>query len=254
MRVDYCEDDIVESLKEIGIGPGDHIFLHANLGYFGMCEGCTSGDDLCECFIKAMNKVVGASGSLITPTFSYSYCNGEVYNPELSKTTCGMLSDYFIRKYSENRTLDPNFSVCILGAGVDYYLGSNIHESFGQDSFWERFMNKNGKFVCMNIDASTTFVHFIERAKGVPYRYNKAFNGVTNIKGIETRDYAVHYVFDGEDDYPCYTRMSEVAFDAGIVLKTNLGRGSVLSFKARDYYDLFYDLLDVRPRVLCRKE
>ena len=254
MNPDYKKQDIVNALKEIGITEGDNIFIHNNLGFYGVLEGCNSADDLCRIFLEAITEVITVKGTVVVPTFSYSYCHGEIYNPETSKTTCGLLAEYLIKNYPQNRTLDPNFSVCGFGPGFDDYLKCNIHESFGRDSFWEKFINNNGKFVCMNVNASSTFVHYIEHQKDVDYRYNKAFNGVTVVNGVEKKDYAVHYVFDGEDDYPCYPRMSEVSFEAGIVKKALLSRGTVLTFNAKEYYDLFYNLLDKRPRVLCNKE
>lgn len=254
MMYNYTPKDIVNSLREIGVNKADHVFLHSNLGFFGMLEGCKSADNMCEAFISALKEVIGDNGAIITPTFSYSYCHGEVYNPYTTKTTCGMLAEYMIKHFPENRTLDPNFSVCGIGKGYNEYLDCNIHESFGADCFWERLLKSQGKIICMNFDAGSTFVHYIERCNNVEYRHNKAFNGTTEFHEKIIQDYAVHFVFEREEDGPCMERVDELCREKKICRQTNLGRGTVLAFEVQEYYSYFTELLKARPRVLCKVE
>lgn len=254
MKANYSLKDIEDALNKIGITKGDDVFIHSNLGFFGIQEGCRTADDLCEGFLTAIRNVVGSEGTIITPTFTYSYCHNEIYNPYTSKTTCGMLAEYMIKKYPENRTLDPNFSVCGIGKNMKEYKASNIHEAFGKDSFWDKFLANKGKIICMNFDSGSTFIHYIERQNNVSYRYNKAFNGQTVIKEKMYRDYAVHFVYDGGEDAPCMERVDELCKEHGISKQVNLGKGTILSFSSREYYDFFSELLKKRPRVLCAKE
>lgn len=250
----YTSDDIKNSLKKIGIRKGDSIFIHSNLGYLGLLDGCKNADELCREFLDAVKDVLGEDGTLIVPTFSYSFCHGEVYNPYKTETKCGILSTYIRKKYPENRSLDPNFSICGIGKLMEIYKNCNIHESFGNGSFWELFLKYNGKIVCINFDAGSTFVHYIERINNVSYRYNKAFNGVIEINGKIQRDYAVHFVYDGEADAPAMERVDELCRTAGICRCSNLGNGTILAFSAREYFDYFTNILKTRPRVLCAQE
>ena len=50
--------------------------------------------------------------------------------------------------------------------------------SYGEDSFFDRFYKVGGK-ICNfnNFDAGSTFVHYVERKLGVPYRFDKTFLG-----------------------------------------------------------------------------
>ena len=254
MKADYTVQDIQKALWDIGITEGDDVFIHSNLGFFGVLEGCRSADALCESFLTALQSVIGDEGTVVTPTFSYSYCHGEVFDPYRTKTNCGMLSEYVRKVYPENRTLDPNFSVCGTGKHMAEYMQCNIHEAFGKDCFWERFMRRDGKIICMNFDAGSTFVHFIERENDVPYRYNKAFNGETLLDGVLQKDYAVHFVFEGADNAPCMERVDELCKEYDISRQVDLGKGTILAFSTKRYYDFFTNLLKDRPRVLCVKE
>ena len=254
MKSDYSIQDIQKALLEIGIQYGDDVFIHSNLGFFGILEGCRSADALCESFFSAIKSVVGDEGTIITPTFSYSYCHNEIFDPYNTKTNCGMLSEYMMKLYPDNRTMDPNFSVCGTGAHMEEYKKCNIHEAFGEGCFWDLFQQNHGKIICMNFDSGSTFVHFIERKNNVSYRYNKAFNGQTLVNGKLKRDYAVHFVFEGADDAPCQERVDELCKEYHISKQTNLGRGTILAFPVQEYYDFFSDILKKRPRVLCAKE
>lgn len=254
MKADYTREDVCKAMEAVGIGRGDDVFLHSNLGFFGLPENCRSSEEMCELFRTSIQSVIGDDGTFVVPTFSYSYCHGEIYDPLQTKTNCGMLSEYMRKKFPQNRSLDPNFSICGTGAHMGEYLRCNIHETFGKGSFWEKFMQYDGKIVCMNFDAGSTFVHYIERQNNVPYRYNKAFNGISMIDGASHRDYAVHFVCDGGDDAASMERVDELCTEHGISKQVELGKGTVLSFSAQTYFDFFSKLLKTRPRILCVKE
>ena len=252
----YTKKDIINSLSKIAIMPNDDIFIHNNLGFFGMLEGCETADDLCANMLETLKEIVGEEGTVILPTFSYSYCHGQVYIPEQTETTCGMLSTYMIKHYAHNRSLDPNFSICGIGKHINEYKNCNIHESFGKGSFWEIFLKYNGKIVCMNFDSGSTFLHYIERVNNVEYRYNKSFNGESIINNKKIKDYAVHYVYDleKEEDAPFFERIDILCKQDKISKTCHLGKGSVLAYSSAEYFDYISNLLNKRPRILCRVE
>ena len=199
-RIDYTSEELLNALKEVGIKEGDNLFVHSNIGFFGRMEGVTSADSLCDSFLSVLRKSVGEEGTVVLPTFSYSFCHGEIYDPKETKSDCGMLTEYSYRKGGFTRSYDPNFSISVWGKNTEYYTNNPASESFGKDSFWDRLLTTGGKLVCMNMDCGSTFVHFVERACSVSYRYNKSFNGIIRMPdGSELRNYAVHYVHDGGD-------------------------------------------------------
>ena len=176
-KVDYTESDLKKAAADIGLQKGDNIFIHSNIGFFGHMENVTSADDLCEKYILALKAIVGTEGTIVLPTFSYSFCHGEVYNPKTTKSDCGMLTTYSYTKSDFVRSLDPNFSIAAWGKNAKFYTENPVPESFGKNSFWERWLKTGGKLVCMNVDCGSTFIHYAERVFSVPYRYNKSFNG-----------------------------------------------------------------------------
>ena len=251
MKYDYTRQDLEDSLRKIGISAGDNIFIHSNIGFFGRMEGVKSADELCENFLTAIKNVIGENGTFVLPTFSYSFCHNETYNPNTTKSDCGMLTEYARKQEDTIRSLDPNFSIVAWGRLAKKYTEKSTHESFGEGSFWSRILESGGKIVCMNFDCGSTFVHFVERSNSVPYRFNKAFNGVIELEdGTVIRDYAVHYVFEGEEDYPTFERLDKKCRELSLCKISNLGKGTVLAMDINQYYKLICDSLRENPRFL----
>ncbi|MCM1213720.1 MAG: AAC(3) family N-acetyltransferase [Lachnospiraceae bacterium] len=256
MIAHYTRENIIEALQKVGIKQGDSVFIHSNLGFLGILQNCKTKEQLCEEFIGAVKTVIGDDGTIVTPTFSYSFCHGEIYDPVETGSTCGMLSEYMIHNYAYNRSLDPNFSICGVGQEMPYYRDCNVHEAFGKDSFWERFVKKDGKVLCVNFDAGSTLIHYVEKINHVTYRYNKAFNGIKIIDGKQIHDYAVHFVYDYDKPEDSYnpSRIDALCKEQGIVKSAYLGKGNILTFSTKEYVDYISELLKEYPRILTMVE
>ncbi len=252
-KSNYTYEDIIEALRKIDIVTGDTVFLHTNIGFFGRLENAKTADALCEGFFDALQEVVGKEGTIVVPTFSYSFCHQEEYDPVNTPTTCGMFSEYVRKQDGVIRSLDPNFSVAAWGRLAAYYTGDPSHESFGKGSFWERFLKEKGKIVCMNMDCGSTFVHYVECCNQVDYRYNKAFNGIlTDYQGNRKKDYFVHYVYDLDkpEDGPFFPRLHEKYQECGLCREAALGKGIMRSMKSEEYFTFISDTLKKEPRFL----
>lgn len=250
-KFDYTQSDLERALVDLGIEAGDNLFIHSNIGFFGRMKDVGSAEQLCDNYLSVLKNILTDEGTFVLPTFSYSFCHNEVYDPLTTESGCGLLTEYARKQEGVIRSLDPNFSIASWGKKAVEYTENPTHESFGQGSFWERFLNSGGKIICMNMDCGSTFVHYVEKCNDVPYRYNKAFNGTIKIAGhAEYKDYAVHYVFEGEDDAPFFGRLDQKCRDSGICRTVDLGKGTILQMDVRQYYDLICVALKQEPRFL----
>ena len=110
-KYDYTKNDIKNALIDVGIKKGDSIFIHSNLGFFGKLKDCQTIEDYCENVKDVFLDILGSEGTLIVPTFSYSFCNNEDFDAKKTQGICGAFSEY-IRLSSESiRSEDPNFSI-----------------------------------------------------------------------------------------------------------------------------------------------
>lgn len=250
-RADYNVTDLKAAIRDAGIKSGDNVFIHSNIGFYGKMEGVDNAGGLASAFFIVLKDVISSEGTLVLPTFSYSFCHGEVYDPKETKSECGLLPEFARQQENVMRSMDPNFSIAAWGRLADKYTENPTHESFGKGSFWERFLISGGKILCMNMDCGSTFVHYVERCNHVPYRYNKAFNGIYKaLDGKEHRDYAVHFVFDGDADAPCFDRLDKKCRELGLCKISKLGRGAMFSMDVKEYYKLICNALKKEPRFL----
>lgn len=251
---DYNFQDIVEALKAVGMKKGDAVFLHTNLGFFGRCDGVKSADELCSTFFNAIRTVVGEEGTIIVPSFTYSSCHKEEYDPKTTKCSMGMFTDYVLKLSDSIRSLDPNFSIAANGKDAVYFTQNPPEKSFGDDCFFERFYEANGLICNLNFDAGTTYVHYVEHKLNVPYRYDKQFKGMVRIGDKWEERVSYHFVFDRLEDAPVFFRLHDLSVEKGIARIEKLGKGVVLAERAKDLFNLIKETMNERPRFLLNVE
>ncbi|MBT0831072.1 AAC(3) family N-acetyltransferase [Campylobacter lari] len=171
------QKDLVETLKNIGINKGDVVCVHSQLLKIGLPLVPKNKylHTILECFFE----IIGEKGTLIMPTFTYSFCNNEIYNNLESKSKVGLLTEYFRTKWhGVKRTNDPIFSFAIKGAKEKLFL-HNTTSCFGDNSVYDVLAKENGKIILFGMDNNgLTFSHFIEEKAKVSYRYYKNFSGI----------------------------------------------------------------------------
>ncbi len=249
---EFTQNDIIHALRELGVQNGDHIFVHSNIGFFGKLAGANDEHELYLAFKNAMHEVVGEAGTVIHPTFSYSFCKGQDFDPQITPGICGMLSEMARQDADYTRSLDPNFSIAASGKLAEFFTEKPDNYSFGKNSFFARFMEKGGIFVNLNFDAASTFVHYAEREANVSYRWDKPFEGniITNGKAEKATFY--HYVRDLEkpEHAPVFTKFDAKAKELNLAKTVNLGRGQIVSISAKDTFDLIEKTLKTEPKFL----
>ncbi|MGE5473223.1 MAG: AAC(3) family N-acetyltransferase [Ignavibacteriales bacterium] len=250
----YSESDIIDALKNIGVEKGDNIFVHSNIGFFGKLKGAKDEKDYYKAFKEAIFEVIGDEGSLIVPTFSYSYCWGKIFDKENTPGICGFLSEMARKDANAIRSEDGNFSVAAIGKNAEYFTKDAPDYSFGKGTFWEKFFEMNGKFCNFNFDAASTFIHYIERELKVPYRYDKPFHGKSIINGKEVERVFYHFVYDTDkpDTGPEFSRFDRRAKSKGLAKAANLGKGQIVTITAQDSMQLIKEEIDKNPGFLTR--
>ena len=251
---DYNKQDIVETLKKVGLKEGDDVFMHTNLGFFGRCDGVKSADDLCAVFIDAIRTIIGETGTIIVPAFTYSSCHNEEYDPATTKCAMGMFTDYVLKQPGTIRSLDPNFSIAANGGKAVYYTQNPPEKSFGDNCFFERFYENNGLICNLNFDAGTTYVHYVEHKLNVPYRYDKQFKGKVLVGDKWEERISYHFVFDKPENAPVFSRLHDISIETGVAKIEKLGKGVVLAERAQDLFNIIKKTMEKRPRFLLNIE
>ena len=177
------KSDFINKLKEARVRKGDCLFIHSDIRFFGKLVEFDN-DILLTSIIDAFKEVVGATGTLIMPTFTYDFSEGRIFDVNNSKSTVGVLTEFFRKSPDVVRTTHPILSVAIWGANKDFFLDIS-KDSYGKNSIFGKLQKCNAKIVLMGTDR-LTYLHYIEKSIGVPYRYLKEFEGT---------------IIDGENEY-----------------------------------------------------
>ncbi len=209
-----------------------------------------------QMFLDAVFDVIGNDGTFVVPTFSYSFVNGQDFDPANTPSVCGALTEFVRHQDGAFRSHQPDFSVTAIGAKADALTNDMPAHAFGPDSFFARFENANGKFCNFNFDAGSTFVHYVERDIGVPYRYDKTFHGNVVIDGTPTPSHSTWFVHDlsAPSFEAAFEPLHQKAVATGIAKIIPLGRGSVCTVGARDTRRLIEETIQREPFFLTRSQ
>ncbi|EAK7966229.1 aminoglycoside 3-N-acetyltransferase [Campylobacter jejuni] len=85
--------DLNYTLEKLGLKQGDTLCIHSEL--FKLGEVLVSKQEFLQSIIDSFFQVIGNKGTLIMPTFSYSFNRYKNYDKIHTKSTMGILSEYF---------------------------------------------------------------------------------------------------------------------------------------------------------------
>lgn len=176
-------DSLARHLKEdLGIAPDDLVFLFS--GVWGLGKLKNGLDDITEAFRRTI-----PDGLLMIPTFSYSWCAQEPYDPRA--TPCpdmGVYPNTVFKQPGFVRTGNPNFSVAALRTAKNGALVDELFDvddtCFGEHSVFGNVVRRSrtrGAHILLLGGAfkdclfRCTFIHYTQQKIGVPHRYEKVF-------------------------------------------------------------------------------
>jgi len=243
---DYTQADLVHALRASGIESGDLIFAHIGLDALGSPYGCATDDETSAMLMRAFDDVLGPTGTLLVPTYTFSFCRQQPFDIEHTATeggpwsTFGPFLEYFRRRAGTVRSGDPIHSVAGCGPLAAAILGDVPPTCFGPGSVFDRLRAANGKVCTIGVGLSeASFQHFVEESVGVPFRFRKLFTGVVREQGRERK---TGWVFNvrilGDESEPHLTRLEAAARAAGICTLAPVGRDAVRTAACAPLYDL----------------
>jgi aminopeptidase-like protein/aminoglycoside N3'-acetyltransferase len=251
-KVHYTKADLVAALRSVGLKPGQVVFSHSNIGFFGIPAEGNDRATADRIVLEAFEEVLGPEGTLVVPTYTYSFCKREVFDPSASPSTCGAWSEFVRTRPDACRSCEPIFSVAALGARARELTHDMPAECFGPESFWDRLFKADGVICNLNVWVISTFIHYVEKRLNVPYRFDKVFPGVLSVNGAPRKGAVIFFCQDMTNPD---TRVATEAFDAlaletGCAQKASVGRGYLTAISARAMAQLIEETLPQQPYLL----
>lgn len=238
--------NIFAVLKEIEANKCDILYVHTALN-FGV--PMVKRLELLEELFKIFNDL--SIPTLIFPTYTFSFPNKTDYDVQNSKTSMGLLNEYFRKQPNVIRSIDPLMSNALLGKNAELVtsIGKN---SCGKDSTFDLLHKTelNVKFLFFGTRPGDcfTYMHYIEDYLNVPYRYSRSFSGNisdNNKTYIDTYNLPVRYsnVFPGPGSYI----YENIMLERGISKNIKIGDSQITILPEQAAFTLYHDLIQSYP-------
>ena len=257
---DYSHQDLVTALRKVGIGSGDVVFTVVGLATLGSAQDSASPAQVHESLFGALREVVGENGTILVPTYTFSFCRREIFDRENTPSAKGPWSpstdflEYVRQLPGAVRSADPIHSVAGVGPSAAELLLNAAPTCFGEDSFFYRLRKLRGKICAIGVPLQeSNFQHHVEELVGVPFRYKKLFTGVVRSEGIAAKKGWVYNVgLLSENGQLDGYRLEKLARETGLCRAARLGRGEVLGVDSAALFDLASNSLAADPWFTAR--
>lgn len=238
---EYRVGDLQNALQELGIRQGDTVCVHSQIYSLGMPR--MSRSEYLKTILNVLKEAVGESGTIIMPAFSYSFCEKEVFDVQNSKSTVGLLTEYFRNSEGVSRTVHPIFSFSVWGRRKEEFLDIST-DAFSMESVYGKMIQSNDKMIMLGADKGYTIYYLAEENVGVSHRFFKNFSGIVRDKEKEyelTVPYYVRHLDKRSEESP--QKVSAYLLRKGIQKSVPFGWGSISSFPCRDMFESIVEKL-----------
>ena len=245
--------DIPSALESSEIHPGDILFIHGDSIVAAQLQ--VSSKNRVKSFFEAVIKYLGKDGTLVIPSFTYSFTKNQPFDVDRTKSSLGSFSETFRKMDQVKRSRQPIFSFCALGKYANLFCESDITDCFGELSGFGLLHSLNAKLMNMACPFEQTFLHYVEQAMKVDYRYFKNFSGVI-IQGntntfLDTR----YFVGDQNVNYEMdLSQLKNLLLSRQMISIVPFGRFAAYTTSSQNFYNCSAELLRKNSLALIKEE
>lgn len=219
--------DLLKALRDLKADCTDVLYIHSSLS-FGTPNPELKKKELLQSIIDVILEL--GVKTICMPTFTFSFCNGKVYDPSASASKMGVLNEYFRKQNNVVRSLDPLMSVALFGEDKDLVEGIG-HSSCGANSTFDKLRHRdNVKFLFLGpkIGDCLTYMHYLEWLYSVDYRYERKFNGSVVVNGdVKREEYDLFVRYNGVLPNTASYQYEQRMYDKKVAKLVKFGDSSV---------------------------
>lgn len=249
-RVTIAPREVTDALLSVGVGRGSTVLVHPD-AIVAAQFASTPTEQRLDHLIESIDAAIGESGTLLIPTFSYSFTKGEPFDVLQTPSTVGMVSERFRMLPGVSRSADPIFSFACRGLLARELCAIPVKECFGPESVFAALHRLNAHIVDLGCSMSRggTFVHYVETAHGVDYRFRKVFSGTVILADRQPHECSVVYnVRDLTRRSAADLQRLQKRLANGKQLRSvDVGRSRIMAVTANDLFDTAWKMLDEDP-------
>jgi len=241
----YNYKDIVIALKNSGIKSGDTVFFTTGLGMVGVpSTDVNTQEKLNKLFFDAIKEVLGEKGTMLVPTYSYTFgestiTSPAVFDPKTTQSQIGPFTNFFLKQPGVVRSLDPMVSITGFGPRAKEFLDNLPPVSYGEGSTFSRLVKSDAKCCSIGLGPNwVPFIHYADWLYQVPFRYDKFFHGLIKVgKEIKPSSWIYTVKIPAKESIANSHKVGRFAEEAGIWQYALLGRARVYTASCREYFD-----------------
>lgn len=231
-------EDIVASLREVGLRDGDGVFLHSSLSSFGEIRGGSAT------VLQALDDVLGPEGLIAMPAFplvggTQEYLStNPVFDVRNTASTMGSLTERFRTSPGVARSLHPTHSVVARGPGAEELVAGHeeAETPFGEGTPFARMIERGMVQLWFGVGLRIfTLYHAFEclRPAGFPidvFQEKRVDARVIDAEGREkTVSTLVHDPVVGGRKDDTREAIRTHLLETGVLERATLGRGEVMA-------------------------
>lgn len=251
--------ELSRTLKELGLESGAVVCVFSDLVSLGL--SAETGEvahregvwGLCRAYIETVFSVLGPSGTLLMPTFTYSAFRSEVYDPETTPSTVGLLTEVFRTQSDTLRSEHPIFSFAGRGPKAHELLHLDTLDCFGAGSFFDKMVQVNGYYLLLgtSFQSAATFMYHSLQKEKVPYRFPKEFEAKILRSGRTESVQVPYFARELDSNVDCNRgRIETEAIEQNLVKRATFAGGPILLTRAQAIDSFICEKLRMNPYYL----
>ena len=235
------------ALESAGVTKGGTVVVHSSLMHLGRLEGVPHSEypaRVADLFLE----LLGPEGTLAVPASNWDYGRQGVpfdLQSTPSAKDLGVLSRHLLERPEVVRSVNPTFSLAIVGARAEWLCAGGNGHAFGYDSAWDRLYQVDARMIFLGCDLNAlSFTRYMEMRFGVPYLYNKLFAIPVLDRGqpIDTPIVSLLRYHHIPVEYDL-KRFEQELRDRGVLTETPLGGAHIRSVPSRACLDVGMECL-----------
>ncbi len=247
MKVDKRR--ILAGLQELGIVPGDHLLVHSSLRSFGYVEGGA------DAVIDALLEAVGASGTVLMPTLTFSILKSYPHEFSVRQTpsATGRITETFRQRNGALRSGHPVSSAAAIGSQAAFLTAAHRDTPCGPGSPYFRLYELGGKVVFFGASLGSNSVFHCAEEIACP-----AYLGFATIEDAIVEDMAGRQHTVTARRYDCSDRgitrhlanMEPVFLERDLLRRAIIGRSRTYVINAQDNVGVSCEILAENPNYI----
>jgi len=202
--------ELEEIVESIAIGPGDNLLVLSDFLRHMITYQKHGRKFSLDEFIDALQKKITGEGTLLIPAYNWDYCSTGRYDVVKSGTLLGSLPSRALERIDFRRTFHPIYSFSVWGKNREYLSDLHYKGGFAADSIFGWLHENNAKVLLIDIamDASLTFIHYVEEQEKRGHRFLKDFAGIYTDSRGETFPFTAELYVRELDWWPDCSRLT----------------------------------------------